>query len=46
MTKVFVLGASGFIGNPVAKAFARAGHQVYGLTRSPKKAAELLKDES
>ncbi|RUP50018.1 hypothetical protein BC936DRAFT_140673 [Jimgerdemannia flammicorona] len=27
MVKVFVLGATGYIGNPVAKAFARAGHE-------------------
>ncbi|RUS22357.1 NAD-P-binding protein [Endogone sp. FLAS-F59071] len=45
MVKVFVFGASGFIGNPVAKAFARAGHEVYGLTRSTEKAVELNKDE-
>jgi nucleoside-diphosphate-sugar epimerase len=40
--KVFVLGATGFIGSAVAHAFARAGHEVFGLARSKEKAAALL----
>ncbi|CCM04668.1 uncharacterized protein FIBRA_06854 [Fibroporia radiculosa] len=43
--KVLVIGASGFIGLPVAQAFVRAGHEVYGVTRSPAKAKELAVEE-
>ncbi|BEI85911.1 hypothetical protein CcaverHIS002_0601980 [Cutaneotrichosporon cavernicola] len=39
--KVLVLGASGFIGLPVALAFARAGHIVYGTARDAKTARKL-----
>lgn len=39
--QVFVTGASGFIGSAVAQAFARAGHEVVGLVRSPERAAPL-----
>ncbi|UPT72747.1 MAG: NAD-dependent epimerase/dehydratase family protein [Elusimicrobiota bacterium] len=39
--KVFVTGATGYIGRAVAEAFRRKGHQVAGLTRSAAKAAEL-----
>ncbi|KAL1701826.1 hypothetical protein EV121DRAFT_293905 [Schizophyllum commune] len=42
---VLVLGASGFIGFPAAQALARAGHNVYGQTRSSEKAAQLTKEE-
>ncbi|KDQ52201.1 hypothetical protein JAAARDRAFT_50342 [Jaapia argillacea MUCL 33604] len=43
--KVLVLGASGFIGLPAAQALVRAGHVVYGLTRSAAKAKELAAEE-
>ncbi|KAI0753215.1 NAD(P)-binding protein [Daedaleopsis nitida] len=39
--KVLILGATGFIGLPVAQAFVRAGHLVYGQTRSETKAQQL-----
>ena len=35
--KVFVTGATGFIGSAVATAFARSGHETYGLVRTPGK---------
>jgi len=43
--KVLVLGASGFIGLPAAQALSRAGHIVYGLTRSAAKGKQLAADE-
>ncbi|KAH9850363.1 NAD-P-binding protein [Lenzites betulinus] len=43
--KVLILGASGFIGLPVAQAFVRAGHIVYGQTRSAEKAKLLAAEE-
>ncbi|KAF4565296.1 hypothetical protein EYR36_001866 [Pleurotus pulmonarius] len=43
--KVIVLGATGFIGFPVAQALARAGHIVYGLTRSEANAKRLAAEE-
>jgi len=43
--KVLVLGASGFIGLPAAQALSRAGHIVYGLTRSEAKGKQLAADE-
>ncbi len=39
--KIFVTGASGFVGSAVAKAFARAGHSVYGLVRKKEDAPRL-----
>jgi len=42
---IFVTGASGYIGNTVAKACARAGHGVTGLVRSEAAAKELQKHE-
>ncbi|RMG69043.1 MAG: NAD-dependent epimerase/dehydratase family protein [Calditrichaeota bacterium] len=39
--KVFVTGATGYIGFAVARAFRQAGHQVKGLIRNPEKAALL-----
>ncbi|KAI0775246.1 NAD(P)-binding protein [Trametes elegans] len=43
--KVLILGATGFIGYPVAQAFVRAGHIVYGQTRSAAKAKQLAAEE-
>ncbi|KAL1746899.1 hypothetical protein HDZ31DRAFT_61724 [Schizophyllum fasciatum] len=42
---VLVFGATGFVGLPVAQALVRAGHNVYGQTRSQEKAALLVKEE-
>ena len=38
---VFVTGATGYVGWSVATAFRRAGHRVWGLTRSEVKARRL-----
>ncbi|CAG8480964.1 1402_t:CDS:2 [Cetraspora pellucida] len=46
MVKVLVLGASGCIGNSVAQAFARSGHEVFGLVRKREKINMLAKNES
>lgn len=43
--KVLILGVTGFIGRPVAQAFVRNGHEVYGQTRSDSKAKSLIADE-
>ncbi|KAI0649159.1 NAD-P-binding protein [Trametes meyenii] len=43
--KVLILGATGFIGFPMAQAFVRAGHVVYGQTRSSDKAKRLATEE-
>lgn len=43
--KVLILGATGFIGGPVAQAFVRNGHIVYGQTRSANSARELEANE-
>lgn len=39
--RVFVTGASGYLGNPIARRLLRAGDQVLGLTRSPENARRL-----
>lgn len=43
--KVFVTGATGFIGHAVAARLSAAGHEVWGLTRSQEKAACLAGGE-
>ncbi|RSH92239.1 hypothetical protein EHS25_008654 [Saitozyma podzolica] len=43
--KVLILGATGFIGLPVAQAYVRAGHIVYGQTRSQASAVDLAAEE-
>jgi nucleoside-diphosphate-sugar epimerase len=43
--RVFIAGATGTIGAPVAAAFARKGHHVFGLVRTPAKAARLAAAE-
>ena len=42
---VFVTGANGFIGNAVARGFARAGWHSYGLVRSPSSCHSLEREE-
>ena len=39
--KLFITGASGFIGGAVATSMVKAGHEVRGLIRNPERAAEL-----
>lgn len=43
--RVFVTGATGFIGHAVASAFARSGHHVLGLARTSEKASVLARAE-
>jgi len=44
-TSVLVLGATGYIGYGVAKAFRRAGYKVYGVTRTESSRDQLVADE-
>lgn len=39
--RIFVTGASGYIGSAVAARLSRAGHEVFGLTRSRERARTL-----
>jgi nucleoside-diphosphate-sugar epimerase len=43
--KVFITGATGYIGFNVALAFRRVGHEVWGLARSEEKGQLLVKNE-
>jgi nucleoside-diphosphate-sugar epimerase len=43
--KVFITGATGYIGFNVSMAYRRAGHEVWGLTRSEEKARLLARHE-
>ncbi len=43
--RIFITGATGYIGNAVAADLARAGHEVYGLARSTDKGRRLLAAE-
>lgn len=43
--KIFITGATGYIGFNVASAFRRAGHEVWGLVRSQEKAKTLARHE-
>lgn len=43
--RIFITGATGYIGFAVAQALRRAGHEVWGLVRSEQKAAELARHE-
>ncbi len=43
--KVFITGATGYVGFNVASAFRRAGHEVWGLARSEEKARKLIQHE-
>ena len=43
--RIFVTGATGYIGNAVSTALARAGHHVWGLTRSSDKTNLLARQE-
>src|SRR5438094_70816 len=43
--RVFVTGATGYVGFAVATALRRAGHDVYGLTRAAAKAPQLARQE-
>ncbi len=43
--KIFVTGATGHVGFPLATALRRRGHQVYGLTRKDAGAARLARAE-
>ena len=42
---VLVTGANGYVGNAVAKAFARAGWRTYGLVRREEAVGDLARNE-
>jgi uncharacterized protein YbjT (DUF2867 family) len=39
--KIFITGATGYIGGSIAKKLVTDGHQVHGLVRNPDKMHEL-----
>ena len=43
--RIFVTGASGYIGHAVAKAFRAKGHSVFGLVRADDQARQLMLEE-
>ncbi len=43
--KVFITGATGYIGFNVAKVYRQSGHEVFGLTHSPEKTSMLAREE-
>src|SRR2546426_9684502 len=43
--RVFLTGATGYVGFAVATALRRAGHDVYGLTRAAAKVPQLARQE-
>jgi 2-alkyl-3-oxoalkanoate reductase len=43
MMRIFIAGATGAVGQPLVRRLAAEGHQVTGMTRTPRKAA-LLRD--
>lgn len=43
--RVFVTGANGYVGSHVARAFRRAGHEVWGLVRSEARGQGLAREE-
>jgi nucleoside-diphosphate-sugar epimerase len=43
--KVFVTGATGYLGSHIARTFRQAGYRVFGLTRNEKKADLLARQE-
>jgi nucleoside-diphosphate-sugar epimerase len=45
MVRILILGATGYIGFPLAQSLRRDAHTVYGLARSAEKAKELAKHE-
>jgi len=44
--RIFVTGSTGFIGAAVTAAFARKGHHVFGLVRTPAKATRVAAAEA
>jgi nucleoside-diphosphate-sugar epimerase len=46
MVNILIIGATGYVGHALSQSLVRSGnHRVYGLARSPEKAASLARDE-